>query len=265
MTTDLITGIEGGVATVTFNRPDARNALTTEMTRECARFVETLHADPSVRCLAFRATGDHFSGGGDVRNFETTLGMDAGERREHYEQRVRASGPLFATLEGLNLPIVTIARGAIAGAGLSFVLLADVAMVSETAFFVFAHSRLGLSLDAGLSYYLPRSVGVRRARELATLAGRVDAQAALQYGMVSRVLADATLDEEADAIIGALRVSATTAIGESKRLINTSPGNDIVTQIDQEAEAIGRCAATLDFREGVSAFLEKRKTAFVGR
>lgn len=261
---DIITEIRDGVATATFNRPSMRNALSGEMIAECADFLKTVREDSSVRCFVLRGMGEHFSGGGDVRNFKTSLELETSERRLSYEQRVRGAIRLFDAIEALPIPVVTVVRGAVAGGGMSFILASDVALVSDTAFFVFAHSRIGLAVDTGLSYYLPRAIGVRRARELTLLGGRLDAAQAQACGLISGVIADESLDTEADAVINALRHGATVAFAETKRLINASPTNDVRAQIELEAEAVGRCAVTADFEEGVSAFMQKRKARFSG-
>lgn len=261
----LITEITDGIATLTVNRPTQRNATSPEMLQDVARFVATVEADPRIRCLVMRGAGEHFMGGGDITTFEPTLGLCPEERRFTFERRIMASSHLYHRLERLRKPIVVVARGAIAGAGVTFAMLADLTIVSDTAYFLFAHGQLGLSLDGAVSYYLPRVVGWRKARELSILNARVDAAEALALGLASRVVADADLEREADKYIRRLASGATLAMGLTKALLENSLGNTLTEQIRLESEACGIATASDDFREGVTAFLGKRKPEFTGR
>lgn len=264
MSDTLIMDVADGIATLTVNRPEARNATSPEMLQEIARFVARVEEDPSARCLVIRAVGENFIAGGDVTSFEPTLALDPEERRFTFEKRLMAIAHLYQRLERLNKPVVVVARGAIAGAGISFALLADITIVSDTAFFFFAHGQLGLSLDGALSYYLPRVVGWRKAKELALLNARVGAQEALALGLASRVLPDAELEQEAEKYIRRLATGPTLAMGLTKSLLEHSIASTINEQIRAEAEACGLCTASDDFREGVTAFLGKRKPQFRG-
>lgn len=262
---DILTSMTGGVATITFNRPEARNAISRAMMDELITLLRSLGERDDVRCVVFKGAGEHFTGGGDVQSFGETLGLSAVERKHLYEQRVTASAELFELLERLDKPTVALARGAVAGAGLSFVLAADFALASENAFFVFAHGRIAIALDSALSYYLPRAVGLRKAKELTLAGARLDAREAEALGIVTRVLPNAELDAEGDKLAAMLAQGATRAMGESKALLRASLTNGVFAQVGLEAAAVGRCAATDDFKEGVSAFLERRNPRFEGR
>jgi 2-(1,2-epoxy-1,2-dihydrophenyl)acetyl-CoA isomerase len=264
MSTDILTQIAGGVATITFNRPEHRNAVSREMVQELIGLLRALAADKTVRCLVLRGAGAHFSGGGDVKSFNETLELSPEARQALYTQRVAASADLFELLERLPMPVIAVARGAVAGAGLSFVMAADVALASDTTFYVFAHGKIAIALDSGLSYYLPRVVGWRKAKELTLSGARLSPEEALQLGIVSRVVPDAELDAVADKLAANLAASATLAASHSKALLAASLGNDIRTQIELEAVAVGACAASDDFIEGISAFVENRKARFKG-
>lgn len=264
MSDKLIMDIADGVATLTVNRPELRNATSPEMLQDVARFLATVETDPRARCLVIRGAGEHFMGGGDITSFEPTLALSSEERRFTFEKRIMALAHLYHRLERLQKPVVVVARGAIAGAGISFALVADLTIVSETAFFFFAHGQLGLCLDGALSYYLPRVVGWRKAKELALLNARVGAEEALALGLVSRVVPDAELEQEAEKYIQRLKSGPTLAMGLTKSLLEKSVRNSINEQIRAESEACGSCTASEDFREGVTAFLAKRKPAFRG-
>lgn len=264
MNDDILSSVCDHVATITFNRPESRNAISREMVQALTGLLNGFSADPSVRCLVFRGAGEHFSAGGDVKGFREALSLSPDECREMFEARVGASADLFAQLEALRIPVVAVARGAVAGAGLAFVLASDFAYVSDTSFYVFAHTRIGIPLDSGLSYFLPRVVGWRKAKELTLGGSRITAAQALEINLVSRVLPDADLDPAADALIATLAGGATRALGLSKELLSVSLSNDICGQIAAEAKAVGDCAAGPDFVEGVSAFVDGRKARFTG-
>lgn len=262
---DVLTSTANGVATITFNRPETRNAISRAMVQELIALLRSLGDRDDVRCVVFRGAGEHFTGGGDVQSFGETLALAAADRKHLYEERVVASAELFDVLERLEKPIIAVARGAVAGAGLSFVLGADFALASESAFFVFAHARIGIALDSALSYYLPRALGLRKARELTLAGARLDAQEAARLGIVTRVLPDAELDAEGDKLAAKLAKGATVAMGESKALLRVALANGVLAQVGLEAAAVGRCAATDDFKEGIAAFLASRAPRFQGR
>lgn len=250
------------IRTITFNRPEARNAISREMIQQLISIMRSADADPSVRCLVFRGAGEHFSGGGDVKAFGETLGLAPDERRRLYRERVEASAELFAQIDAFPKPILAIARGAVAGAGLSFVMAADVAIASDTTFCVFAHTKIGIAPDSALSYFLPRVVGVRKSRELTLTGARLSAEEALKLGILSRVIPDADLDATAGKIAASLTSGSALAMRYSKTLLNQANTRDIRMQVLAEAQAVGECAATEDFPEGIRAFQEGRRPKF---
>lgn len=256
--------ISDQVATLTINRPEQRNALSPDMLQDIADFIGQIENDPEVRCLVIRGAGEHFIGGGDVSSFGPTLELSPLERRLTYERRLMNSAHLFHKLERLRIPVVAVVRGAVAGAGVSFALAADLTLASDTSYFFFAHGQLGLSLDGALSYYLPRTVGLRKAKELSLLQARVSAEEALALGIANRVIPDEQLEEEASKYIARLANGPTIAMGLTKSLLESSTRNSINQQIRMEAEACGTCVASADFHEGVSAFLDKRRPTFTG-
>jgi 2-(1,2-epoxy-1,2-dihydrophenyl)acetyl-CoA isomerase len=262
---DIETTVAQGIATITFNRPEARNAISRAMVQELAELLRSFGARDDVRCLVFRGAAEHFCGGGDVQSFGETLSLASQERQQLYEGRVAASAELFELFENLHMPVVALVRGAVAGAGLSFVLGADFVLAAPNAFFVFAHGRLGIALDSALSYYLPRVVGQRKAAELALLGARIEATAAQALGIVTRVVASEELDAEGEKLTVKLARGAAQAMGETRQLLRRSARHSIGEQVRLEAKAVGRCAASVDFKEGVSAFLENRSPRFTGK
>lgn len=259
---ELLTEIDGPIARITFNRPQARNALTASMLVQMADFLVTAEADARVRCIVLTGAGEHFMAGGDVSGFARALDLDPPARQAEFANRARRAIPVFEAIERLSKPVIAKVRGAVAGASISWVAAADFVLLSETALFVFAHIRLGQSPDGGLTHYLPRAVGIRKAKELVLLGGRLNAAEAVASGLANRVVPDAELDGEVELLAAHLAAAPGVALARSKRLLDTLHANDLMTQMELEAECFGVCAATDDFAEGVRAFIEKRTPCF---
>jgi 2-(1,2-epoxy-1,2-dihydrophenyl)acetyl-CoA isomerase len=156
-------------------------------------------------------------------------------------------------------------RGYCAGAALSFVAGSDLTIASDSAKFLLAHVGLGLSPDAATSYHLPRAVGVKIAKQLAFFGDRFDAEEALRIGLVNWVVPDAELDAKTEEILKRLAVAPSVSIAQSKRLMNRALGNTLSEQLTDEGIGVGNCAASDDLKEGIRAFVEKRKPQFRGR
>jgi len=262
MTTDLLTEVDGPVATVTFNRPALRNAASAAMLARMHDFLVTLEKDRAVRCIVITGAGEHFMAGGDVQAFNETLKRPGAERRVDFAARVQSSAPLFLQLARMPQPIVARIRGAAAGAALGFVAGADFAICSSGALFILAHVNIGASPDGSSSYYLPRAIGVRRAKELAILGRRVSAEEALALGLVNQVVPDAELDAAVAALVQKIVAAPAESVRCAKLLMDQSPRNSLEQQLQLEAECFAQCAASEDFAEGVSAFVEKRAAKF---
>ena len=262
---ELLTTIDGPIARMTFNRPQVRNALTAGMLSSMTAFLEIIEDDPAVRCLIMSGAGEHFMAGGDVGGFNAALESPLQDRQAEFARRAESALPVFAAIERCSKPIIAKVRGAAAGASVSWVATADFVLVSETAQFVFAHIHLGLSPDAGLSFFLPRVIGLRKAKELILLGGRLDAEQAVSAGLANRLVPDAELDSETEKLALRLARGPHVAIRYSKCLLNKSLVNSQAVQMKLEADAFGVCAATHDFSEGVRAFTGKRKAVFEGR
>jgi 2-(1,2-epoxy-1,2-dihydrophenyl)acetyl-CoA isomerase len=262
MSNDILTEIDGAVARITFNRPAARNAVNQAMIAEMHRFLREIEADPHVRCIVLGGAGDHFMAGGDVIGFKATLQKAPMERRQEFEARVQSAAPLFIQMARMPQPIVARVRGAAAGAAVGFVAACDIAICGESAIFIVAHVNIGASPDGSTSYYLPRVIGVRRAKELALLGEKLRAQDALALGLVNRVVPDAELDKATEDLVARVVAAPATSVRRVKFLMDRSLGNSLERQLQLEAECFADCAATDDFIEGVTAFAEKRKAEF---
>jgi 2-(1,2-epoxy-1,2-dihydrophenyl)acetyl-CoA isomerase len=262
---EVLTKIEGGIATLTVNRPQARNAISSEMMDAMLQFLQTVEQNDAVGVVVIDAVGDHFIAGGDVKGFAQNASKPPAERAAVFEGFVHKVNPLFLTLERMPQIVIASARGYIAGAGVSFVAGADLAIVSTTAKFMLSHIKIGAVPDAGASYYLPRQVGVKRAKEIICLGDTFSAEEALRIGLVNRVVPDDQLAAETTALAQRLASGPRVALAEAKRLVNRSLDNTMAQQLYAEAEAANRVTRTEDFVEGATAFAQKRAPVYKGR
>ena len=265
MTDEILFENNQGVATITFNRPQARNAVTPQMVAPWTEYINSIADDDEVRCVLMTGAGDHFMAGGDVKGFGETSKLSSTERRVQFEKRANDVTPLLMAMQNCPKPIIASIRGAVAGAGMGFAALADLAIASENAVFTLAHIKIGITPDGGTSYILPRLVGQKRAMEIALLGDIFDAKAALDMGVVNRVVPDKELEATTEKIAQRLASGPTVAIGKAKKLINESFNHSLPEQLLLEARSVSECTATDDFLEGIAAFAEKRKPNYRGR
>jgi 2-(1,2-epoxy-1,2-dihydrophenyl)acetyl-CoA isomerase len=261
----VITESADGIGTITLNRPAALNALSSQMTDDLIAATARLERDPSVRCVVIRGAGEHFMAGGDVKNFHKSLLENREAHLAAFEMRVVKAHQMIYQLRRMPKPVVASVQGAAAGFGLSLILASDFAIASDDAYFTLAYRHIGLSADGGATYFLPRTVGERRALEIALLGERFPAQKALELGILNRVVPRARLGEETAALVAKLATGPTLALGHAKQLIRNSFDNTWDEHSHREAEALAAMAATSDHLEGVTAFVEKRKPIFKGR
>jgi 2-(1,2-epoxy-1,2-dihydrophenyl)acetyl-CoA isomerase len=252
----------GAHAVVTLNRPQTLNALNDDMVRDLAVAVQQVAADPGIGAVVIRGAGDHFMAGGDIRMFSEKLGLSPADRREDFMRLIGNVHALILAIRNLDVPTIASVRGAAAGFGMSLVMLCDLAVASEQAYFNLAYAALGVSPDGSGTYSLPRIVGLRRAMEVALLAERFDARTAMSLGLVNRVVPDAELDAATTALAERLAQGSRLALRNTKRLLGQSLANTLEDQLEAEARCFADCAATPDFEEGVRAFLERRRPQF---
>ena len=263
---DLLIDYADGIATLTMNRPEARNALSSEMREELDDAFHHFEQDDDVRCVVLRGAGEHFMAGGDVKGFGTILAEeDPADLRDLFLHRVHELHTLMFVMRRLPKPTIASVRGAAAGAGVSFAAACDLVIAAEDAFFTLAYCHIGLSPDGGSTYALPRTLGTKRAMEMALLGERIDAQTMARAGLVNFVVPPEELEAQTAALARRLADGPTRAYGNAKRLIYASSENQMERQLQMEAEAFSDCASSADFREGVTAFVEKRKAVFQGR
>jgi len=254
-----------GIATLTLNRPEVLNAIDAEMKEALVDTLTRIEVDPAVRVLVLRGAGKHFMAGGDVKGFHAERDRDAIWKRRRFLEGINAIHPILFAVRRMPKPVIASVQGYAAGFGLSLALMADLTIAADDAKFTLAYIRIGTSPDGGASYYLPRMVGLKKALEIGMLGDDIDAATAARHGMVNFVVPAAELGAETDRLARRLAAAPTRALGNLKRLLNASLDNQLEQQLQMEAEAFADNVTTEDFREGIAAFVEKRKPAFKGR
>ena len=260
MSDSVLYALADGVATVTLNRPDVMNALDAVMMSALRETCEEAAADPNARTVVLRGAGPAFLAGGDVAMFHANLHRMPALVREGAGELSRT----IMTLLRAPKPVLASVHGAVAGAGVSLMAAADLAIAAEGTRFTLAYSRIGASPDGGATYFLPRLLGYRKALEVMLLADTFDAGAALAMGLINRVAKPESLHAETELLARRLAHGPTAAYAETKRLAQDGYDRTLAAQLQEEIEAFARCAGTADFAEGVTAFVEKRKPQFRG-
>ncbi len=269
MTQELLETIEGGIATLTMNRPEARNALTREMMYALAEALPRLAADAAVRAVVLTGAGKAFCSGGDVKGFAKRAAGNAGAAAEmSFDQKVTDLRMRMETsrwLHEMPKPTLAVLPGAAAGAGLSLALACDMRIAADDAKFTTAFSKIGVSGDFGGSYFLTHLVGAARARELYFSGRVVLADEALQMGMVNRVVPAGQLAAAAQSWAAELAALPTVAVGYMKRNLNAALHRSLGDVLDTEAIHMIRTFETEDHKGAAVAFVEKRAPQFKGR
>ena len=256
---------EGGVATITLNRPQALNALNRELTLALRDAIFSVESDEGTRCVVLRG-GEHFMAGGDLKWFKTlTEGRSAAENRVQFEGFIHEVHVLILSLRRMPKPVIAGVRGAVAGFGMSLMMAADLAIAADNAYFTLAYTLIGVSPDGGSTFSLPRIVGQKKAMEIALLGDRFDAATAEHLGLVNRVVPLPSLEAETNKLAARLASGPTTVYARTKALLNGSLNASLESQLQREAEAFAQSASEPDFQEGLAAFVEKRKPQFKGR
>jgi 2-(1,2-epoxy-1,2-dihydrophenyl)acetyl-CoA isomerase len=244
---------QDGVATLTFNRPEVRNAIDQDSVAIIEGTLSKLELSSDVRVLVLKGAGGNFVSGGDVNFFRRSFDWRPEERRIRFAEVVRRIHPVIATLRRMRQPVIASVNGSCAGWGVSLTLASDLAIAADDARFSLAYTSIGACIEGSGSFFLPRVVGFKRAMELALLSNRFDAVEALQYGIVNRVVPSSELSAATDELAHRLATGPAMAYAATKRLMNDSLTNSLEAQMEAEALAFGNCAATQDFAEGAQA------------
>jgi 2-(1,2-epoxy-1,2-dihydrophenyl)acetyl-CoA isomerase len=250
-----------GLAILTLDRPDAGNAMSQALAEDLVVATRRLATDRSLRALLLRGNGRAFSVGGGVDDFAAAGDALPGYLRE----LVSLLHGAVSQLHALEVPVVAAVRGVAAGGGLSLACSCDLVVAGESARFVVAYAGIGLSPDLGASATLPRLLGIRRALDFALSNRAMGAAEALAAGLVTRVVPDDEVEGEAEELATRLANGPTLAYAAIKRLMREGDPGSFEGQLRKEADSIVRLAASADAREGIAAFLAKRKPAFHGR
>ena len=257
----VLVSVEAGVLRITLNRPEKLNALNPEMHGLLRAAFQRAADESSIRAVVLTGAGRGFCTGQDLAERDVSPGAPpidlAVSLGSHYN-------PLVRRMRALPKPIVCAVNGVAAGAGANLALACDIVIAARSASFVQAFSRLGLVPDAGGSYFLPRLVGTARAMGLALMAEKLDAEQAAQWGLIWKVVDDAELIPASRVLAEKLAKGATKSYGLLKKALYASPGNLLDAQLDLERDLQREAGLTDDYREGVTAFKEKREPRFKG-
>lgn len=251
--------ISGAIATITLNRPEKKNALTVEMREGLIAHLQAVRFDDAVRCIILTGAGDAFCTGADVDR------MGGADLRAARQRLQRLSHTYMRLLHAIEKPVIAAVRGHAVGIGWSLVLGCDMVVASETALFSQVFKRIGLGPDGGAIWYLTRRLGMNRAKELVFTARMVGVAEALSLGLVNHVVPDGELMARTMALAEEMAEGPTFTLGLAKKLFHMATSVSLEDFLDMEAMVQPQLNQTVDHKEGVAAFREKRKPKFIGR
>lgn len=249
-----------GVATITLNRPKSFNSFTREMAMEVQAALDDCAEDDSVRCVVLTGEGRAFCAGQDlveVTTPEKHPGFNA-ILKEHYE-------PIITRLRAIEKPVIGAVNGVAAGAGANIAIACDIVVAKESASFIQAFSAIGLIPDSAGTFFLPRIVGFQKALAISMLADKISAREAEQMGMIYKVVSDEEFDTTIASLSSRVAKLPTKGLALTKKAYNESLNNKLLEQLDLENTLQYEASSTEDYKEGVAAFIEKRKPNFKGK
>jgi 2-(1,2-epoxy-1,2-dihydrophenyl)acetyl-CoA isomerase len=256
----LIVTQEEGLTVITLNRPDVMNTINLTMVREMTETMESIRRDDQVRAVLLRARGQAFCAGAELSNAV----MD-GNIAFQIKDMLAVFNKMYLSVLDSEKPVVGAVNGVAAGGGFALVLCCDIVVASDAAEFSAIYTRRGIMSDVGVSYLLPRMVGLHKAKELIFTSDVINAEEAYRIGLVNKLTSRETLEEDASAFARCLASGATKAIGLSKTLIHRGLNMSLADAMEWETWGQGLCSQTEDVLEGWKAFFEKREPHFRGR
>jgi 2-(1,2-epoxy-1,2-dihydrophenyl)acetyl-CoA isomerase len=254
----LLYRFENGVATITLNRPDVYNALNDEITFELQDAFKSVAKDDAVRVVVLTGEGKAFCSGQDLK-------ASSGQKRSFLDSLHKRYNPIIRAMRNLPKPIICRLNGVAAGAGCSIALACDLIVASEDATLIEVFINIGLVPDSGSSWFLPRLVGTAKAFELASMGTKVKAKDAEAMGLITKAVPADQLDKAVADYITYYAQAPTKAIGLIKKMLNKAANSSLDEMLDYEAYSQEIAGNSDDYKEGVNAFLEKRKPSFKGK
>ena len=246
------------IARISLNRPAAANGLDSLMASELNQAAQQCAADPRLKVVILSASGRFFCAGGDLKEM-LSHGDEIGAAAQALADDFHAA---ISTLSRMQAVLLIAVNGIAAGGGFSLALIGDLVLAAESARFTMAYTRAGLCPDGASSHFLPRLVGLRKAQELMLCNTTLDAREACEIGLVTRVVADQDLVAETERMANELASGARLSGAYARKLLLASSGNDLEAQMALEGQLLAQCAASPDGREGIQAFVDKRKPDF---
>ena len=254
----IILTVDGPVATITLNRPEAGNSIDMELAGALLKAVIQCDQDDAIRCVILTGNGPVFCAGGDLSAFR----ISADEVSNFISELAGTFHLALSRLARMAKPYLVLVNGPAAGAGLGLAISGDIVLSSKKAHFTAAYPAVGLSPDGGLTWRLPRLVGLRKAQEMITLNKRINSQQAEDMGLITRAIDDDKLLAEGLSLGKTLANSASKALGETRRLIFEAYETGLEVQLEKEARSIAGLSSGIEAHEGISAFSEKRSPKF---
>jgi 2-(1,2-epoxy-1,2-dihydrophenyl)acetyl-CoA isomerase len=248
---------KGAVAVITLSRPDNSNTLNIELSMDLLAAALACARDTSTRAVVLTGAGKNFCFGGDLR----AMGSKNHAVGPYMREAVSYMNSAISQFMRMDAPVIAAVNGTAAGAGVGFAIMADLTLAAKSAKFNLAYTSVGLTPDAGTTYLLPRTIGVKRTMEMLLLNDSISADQALEWGLINRVVPDADLQSEAMKLAERLASGPKGSFGKSKRLVAHAIGA-LETQLALEGETIALQAGTAEAQEGIAAFLQKRRPDF---
>jgi 2-(1,2-epoxy-1,2-dihydrophenyl)acetyl-CoA isomerase len=256
--------VTDGVGWITLNRPQAYNAINTDLAQRLLEAVIDCDEDDHVRALVITGKGPSFCSGGDIRQMMNAVAR-GGDAAAFLKALTVNLHEAIATMAHMSKPVIMAVNGAAAGAGFSLALAGDLVLAAQDARFTVAYTAIGLAPDGSSTFTLPRLIGPKRAFELIYTNRALLANEAKELGLVNQVFPTAQFFEHAREYAIRVAQGPTAALGYAKKLLTLSAQNSLETQMEHERRAIAACGRTADFREGADAFFAKRTAKFLGR